>query len=54
MDQAGSIAATKGQEIIDVKDIALVLQDMKGIPVTNILKNDSSRLKIWIKTRKGR
>nr|WP_162606771.1 ATP-dependent Clp protease ATP-binding subunit [Ligilactobacillus salivarius] len=45
LDQAGSIAATKGQEIIDVKDIALVLQDMKGIPVTNILKNDNSRLK---------
>ena len=45
LDQAGSIAATKGQEIIDIKDIALVLQDMKGIPVTNILKNDNSRLK---------
>ncbi|WP_295730216.1 AAA family ATPase [uncultured Limosilactobacillus sp.] len=45
IDQAGEIANRHGQTKIDLKDIAMVLQIMRGIPVTNILKNDSLRLR---------
>lgn len=45
MDQAGSIAATNGQDTVGLKEIALVLQEMRGIPVTDVLRNDSARLK---------
>lgn len=45
MDQAGAIAETKGKKEVTIKEIAEVLQEIKGIPVTNILKNDNSRLK---------
>ena len=30
---------------MDLKDIALVLQEMRGIPVTTVLSNDSERLR---------
>ena len=45
MDQAGAIAEAKQQHEIGLVQVAEVLQEMRGIPVTNILKNDSSRLK---------
>ena len=45
IDQAGAIAATKGQNVVDLKDIALVLQEMRGIPVTTVLSDDSERLR---------
>ena len=45
IDQAGAIAATKGQHVVDLKDIALVLQEMRGIPVTTVLSDDSERLR---------
>lgn len=45
LDQAGAIAATKKQKVVDLKDIALVLQEMRGIPVTTVLSNDSERLR---------
>ena len=45
MDQAGAIAGTKNQHIVDLTDIALVLQEMQGIPVTTVLSADSERLR---------
>lgn len=45
MDQAGSIAATNGKSSVGLREIAMVLQEMKGIPVTSVLKNDNSRLR---------
>ncbi|WP_304250264.1 AAA family ATPase [Limosilactobacillus gastricus] len=45
MDQAGAIAETNHQEQITIREIAQVLQDIQGIPVTTILKNDNDRLK---------
>lgn len=45
MDQAGAIAGTKNQHIVDLNDIALVLQEMQGIPVTTVLSADSERLR---------
>lgn len=45
IDQAGAIAETKQQKEIGLKDIAMVLQTMRGIPVTNILRNDNVRLR---------
>lgn len=44
MDQAGAIAATQGQAEVGLQEIALVLQEMKGIPVSNVLRQDTSRL----------
>lgn len=44
LDQAGAIAATHGKDKVGLKEIALVLQEMKGIPVTNVLRNDNVRL----------
>lgn len=45
LDQAGAIAATHGKDKVGLKEIALVLQEMKGIPVTNVLRNDNVRLR---------
>lgn len=45
LDQAGAIAATHGKDKVGLKEIALVLQKMKGIPVTNVLRNDNVRLR---------
>lgn len=45
LDQAGAIAATHGKGKVGLKEIALVLQEMKGIPVTNVLRNDNVRLR---------
>lgn len=45
LDQAGAIATTHGKDKVGLKEIALVLQEMKGIPVTNVLRNDNVRLR---------
>lgn len=45
LDQAGAIAATHGKDKVGLKEIALVFQEMKGIPVTNVLRNDNVRLR---------
>lgn len=45
LDQAGAIAATHGKDKVGLKEIALVLQETKGIPVTNVLRNDNVRLR---------
>ena len=45
IDQAGAIAATNHVSDVDLKQVALVLQEMKGIPITNVLRNDTSRLR---------
>lgn len=45
LDQAGAIAATHGKDKVGLKEIALVLQEMKGIPVTNVLRNNNVRLR---------
>lgn len=46
LDRAGAIAATHGKDKVGLKEIiALVLQEMKGIPVTNVLRNDNVRLR---------
>lgn len=45
LDQAGAIVATHGKDKVGLKEIALVLQEMKGIPVTNVLRNDNVRLR---------
>lgn len=45
MDQAGAIAETNQMDQITIREIAQVLQDIQGIPVTTILKNDNDRLK---------
>ena len=45
IDQAGAIAATNHVVDVDIKQVALVLQEMKGIPITNVLRNDISRLR---------
>ena len=45
IDQAGAIAATNHVVDVDIKQVALVLQEMKGIPITNVLRNDTSRLR---------
>lgn len=45
IDQAGAIAATKNQHTVELKDIALALQEMRGIPVTSVLTDDSERLR---------
>lgn len=45
LDQAGAVAATHGKDKVGLKEIALVLQEMKGIPVTNVLRNDNVRLR---------
>lgn len=53
MDQAGAIAAANGRQTVDLKDIALVLQEMRGIPITSVLSDDSERLrKLPINLRK--
>lgn len=45
MDQAGAIAEARDKHEIGLREIAEVLQEMRGIPITNVLRNDSSRLK---------
>ena len=45
LDQAGAIAATLGKDKVGLREIALVLQEMKGIPITNVLRNDNVRLR---------
>lgn len=45
IDQAGAIAATNEKDTVGIREIAMVLQEMKGIPVTNVLRNDSIRLR---------
>lgn len=46
LDQAGAIASSKGQKVVALKDIALVLQEMRGIPITSVLSDDSERLRM--------
>lgn len=45
MDQAGAIAATNGKTEVGIREIALVLQETKGIPISNVLRNDNTRLR---------
>lgn len=45
IDQAGAIAATNHVVDVDIKQVALVLQEMKEIPITNVLRNDTNRLR---------
>ncbi len=45
IDQAGAIAATNHVVDVDIKQVAFVLQEMKGIPITNVLRNDTNRLR---------
>lgn len=44
MDEAGAICRVKQRPIVEIQDIARVLQRMTGIPVTSILTNDDRRL----------
>lgn len=44
IDEASTIAAADGKDTITDKDIAQVLKDKTGIPVTTILKGDQERL----------
>lgn len=52
LDQAGAIAHNQGKTEVGIMEMALVLQEMRGIPVTNILKEDTQRLKILSKKLK--
>lgn len=52
LDQAGAIAHSHGKTTVDVIDVALVLQEMRGIPVTDILREDTQRLKVLNKKLK--
>ncbi|HGK7229247.1 TPA: AAA family ATPase [Streptococcus agalactiae] len=44
IDEAATIASTEGKSKVTEKDIAQVLKDKTGIPVTTILKGDQERL----------
>lgn len=44
IDEASTIAATEGKATVTDEDIAQVLKDKTGIPVTTILKGDQDRL----------
>lgn len=44
IDQAGAISKLHGKKVITIREIALALQDMKGIPISNILKNEDDTL----------
>lgn len=44
IDEAATIASTEGKSKVTEKDIAQVLKDKTGIPVTTILKGDQGRL----------
>lgn len=44
IDEAATITAVSQQEFVGARDIALVLKNKTGIPVTTILKGDSERL----------
>lgn len=44
IDEAATIAAVSQQKFVGARDIALVLKNKTGIPVTTILKGDSERL----------
>lgn len=45
IDQAGAITSANGKKVVDLKDIALVLQEMREIPITSVLSDDSVRLR---------
>ena len=45
LDQAGAIAERNSKVLVDLPDIALVLQEMRGIPISSVLNNDSDRLR---------
>ncbi|HFI0144869.1 TPA: AAA family ATPase [Streptococcus suis] len=40
IDTACAVASLEGKKEVGVEDIALTIQELKGIPVTSILKND--------------
>ncbi|MGQ7427477.1 ATP-dependent Clp protease ATP-binding subunit, partial [Streptococcus suis] len=44
IDEAATIASVEGKESVTEVDIAQVLKDKTGIPVTTILKGDQERL----------
>lgn len=44
IDEASTIASANGKEIVTEEDIAQVLKDKTGIPVTTILKGNQERL----------